>query len=239
MHLFTQYYYKTVKIFFLFLIFSQALYSSDFHLSAGVNFFMLNYFKGSGPHEPYNIKLKTDEVKADPGFAGFGLKGILFNIKDSYFGAEFGVQYNKSKFPDQDVELSYYTYSASVFQPSFQVNSINFLLGLVLSPLPNSGLIFNKLKPYASAGLSYSTVTVSDVNFGPEYGVGGESNGQGFGYVLKIGTEYLIHKEYIFSIEIFYNSASIHVERFRSFNIDGVDGKFNALSLMILFGKSF
>ncbi|MBN2424597.1 MAG: hypothetical protein JXR46_16990 [Calditrichaceae bacterium] len=239
MSLLSRYHHQTAKALFLLLIVFQIGYSSEFYLTAGTGFFLQNYFKGSGPHEPDNINLRTDKVWADNRFSGFGLKGSLLNLKGSNFGAEFGVQYNHSKFPEQDVELSYFFYSGSLFQPSFEVKSYSLQLTALFSTLPDKGLMSNSLIPYAGVGLSYSIASISDVNLEPEYGVGGESDGKGFGYLFKAGAKYLMHENYIIDAEIFYHAASIHVEKFRSYNIDGIDGTFSSLAIMMLFGYSF
>lgn len=208
-------------------------------LAGGISLTLQNSFKGSGLHQPNNIKVHTDNVWAESGFSGLLLTGSIQNMYVSYFGIDFGVHYNRSRFSAQNVKLGYSFFSVNTHQPSFKVNSITFQIGLLVNPCSNSNLLCDKLRPYAGLGFTYQLARISDVNFEPDYGVGGESAAKGPGYMIKIGTDYTFTNGYFSALEINYHNSSIHTDKFRSFNIEGIDGNFEVLSVMVLFGKSF
>ena len=208
-------------------------------INAGTLFSLQTNFSGSGPHEPADIELSTDDVWADKGFAGFAVMGRVFNIGNSFVGAELGLNYSKFEFSGQDVVLSHFPYSGTIYQPSFEVKSYNIQAALLASPKCTWVPIFETLRPYIGIGFTYAIATVSDINLEPEYGVGGHSDAQGYGYILKSGIEYIVKKEYIVALETYYHSSDIKVDKFRSFNIDGIDGNLNILACMIYIGKIF
>ncbi len=211
----------------------------QFTINVGTLFFLRTNFSGSGPHEPNEIELATDYLWAKKGLSGFAIMGRFFNIGNSFIGAEFGIYYNRIKFSAQNVELSYGSFSVTLTQPSFNVNSFSFQTGLLISTKSDWGSAFKALRPYFGIGFTYSKATVSDINLEPEYGVGGHSDAQGFGYMFKSGAEYVIKNEYIIALETYYHSSNIHLDKFRSYNIDGIDGTLNILLFMIYIGKIF
>jgi len=230
---------KYFKIILLVLVVFINSHTLELQVNAGIDLTLISGFKGSGPHDPNEMNFSTENVEADPGFNGFGLNINVFNSKESFIGLETGLDYKMSHFSRQDVEFGVGFVTSTIEQPSFHVQTFVFQAGLLARTPPSIDGAFKLFRPYAGVGPTYSIASVSDVNMRPEYGVGGESGGSGFGYVVKAGTDYLLPYGLAVGLEFRYQNSFMHIEKFRSFNIDGLDGDFKTLSSMLLFGKTF
>ena len=149
-------------------------------------------------------------------------------------GYEFDVSLNKLWIPAQTVTLDSKEGPIPSPQPKADAESLDLYVGVLYRFDTETDYT-----PYVGAGLAYvigkahkTFYSLDDLlTMGGQYGQSGSSSFDGFSYGAKAGVRFDR-----FSVEAELKRHDLHIDSFRSFNIDGGDLKYNRLMFNVLVG---